>query len=632
VFRLHIVPAEGAPFVHELRGDSLVIGRAAGCDLALADPFLSRQHSRFSRRGERLFVEDLGSRNGTQVNGRPVHGPTEVGPGDAVQISGSVLTLLPPGGARGAAGAAGRAGGAGAAGAGRVGAGETPETAGALGGSGGFDNTVFLHRQSAADLLEQQTAGAAAAAALGEEALRRHAERLKLLNEVHQALGRSLTLDALLELILDRVFDHLRPEQGVIFLKRPDGALARAASRAADAAQAESVELLGSRSLAREVAERGAAALVLDAQTDVRLAGAESIMMSGVRSLLAAPLLEREGTLGMIVLGSKVTVRQFNEEDMELLVSVASVAALYIRNLALAEEAAERRLLAEELALARRIQLALLPPSLPELLGWELYGANTPSRGVSGDYFAVVTRTAGPGGHAGGPGGSGGPGDPAGLDGPGDPAGLDGPGGPGYPAASEGPGRARECVLMVADVSGKGMAASLLTASLEAFAAGPIEDGLPPDEICAKLSRLLYRRTPPEKYATAVVAALALDSGVLRYANAGHNPPLVVRAGGAVEQLGATGVPIALLPAAGYEAGEVLLAPGDLLVLYTDGIVEAADPEGAEYGTERLADLCRRHRQATCADLAAALDVDLEAFARGVPFADDRTLVMARRL
>jgi phosphoserine phosphatase RsbU/P len=577
VFKLHIVPAEGAPFVHELRGDSLVIGRAAGCDLALADPFLSRQHSRFFRRGERLFVEDLGSRNGTHVNGRPVHGPTEVGPGDAIQISGSVLTLVPPGGPTASGAPAG------------VGGGEAP-------GDGGFDNTVFLSRQSAADLLEQQTA--AAAAALGDEALRRYAERLKLLNEVHQALGRSLTLDALLELILDRVFDHLRPEQGVIFLKRPDGQLERAASRAVDAAQAESVELLGSRSLAREVADRGAAALVLDAQTDVRLAGAESIMISGVRSLLAAPLLEREGTLGMIVLGSKVAVRQFNEEDMDLLVSVASVAALYIRNLALAEEAAERRLLAEELALARRIQLALLPPSLPELPGWELYGANTPSRGVSGDYFAVVTRTAGAVG-----------------------AGGDGS-----------PGGARECVLMVADVSGKGMAASLLTASLEAFAAGPIEDGLPPDEICAKLSRLLYRRTPPEKYATAVVAALALDSGVLRYANAGHNPPLVVRAGGAVEELAATGVPIALLPAAGYEAAEIRLAPGDSLVLYTDGIVEANDPDGEEYGNERLADLCRRHSHASCADLAAALDADLEAFVRGVPFADDRTLVMARRL
>lgn len=573
MFKLHIVPAEGEPFVHALRGDSLVIGRAAGCDLALADPFLSRQHSRFFRRGERLFVEDLGSRNGTQVNGRPVHGPTELASGDAVQISGSVLTLVPPGGP-----AASRAPAA-------AGGGEEP-------GDGGLDNTVFLRRESAADLLEQQTAGAAAAAALGDEALRRHAERLKLLNEVHQALGRSLTLDALLELILDRVFDHLRPEQGVIFLKRPGGQLERAASRAVDAAQAESVELLASRSLAREVADRGAAALVLDAQTDVRLAGAESILISGVRSLLAAPLLEREGTLGMIVLGSKVAVRQFNEEDMELLVSVASVAALYIRNLALAEEAAERRLLAEELALARRIQLALLPPSLPELPGWELYGANTPSRGVSGDYFAVVTRAAGP----------------------------------------AGAGGARECVLMVADVSGKGMAASLLTASLEAFAAGPIEDGLPPDEICAKLSRLLYRRTPPEKYATAVVAAISLDSGVLRYANAGHNPPLVVRASGTVEELAATGVPIALLPAAAYEAAEIHLAPGDFLLLYTDGIVEANDPDGGEYGNERLADLCRRHCQSSCADLAAALDADLESFARGVPFADDRTLVMARRL
>ncbi|HYL05064.1 MAG TPA: SpoIIE family protein phosphatase [Thermoanaerobaculia bacterium] len=578
MLKLRIVPAEGPPFVHELRGDSLVIGRAAGSDLALADPFLSRQHSRFFRRGDHWFVEDLGSRNGTQVNGRPVHDPTEVLPGDAVQISGSILTIVPPSGWPAAPGAPAvkTAAGAGLA-----------VDAGVAAPAAGTDNTVFLRRLSAAELLEQQGAGAAAAAAKGEAALRRYAERLKLLNEVHQALGRSLTLDALLELILDRVFDHLRPEQGVIFLKRPDGALVRAASRAVDADQAESVELLGSRSLAREVADKGAAALVLDAQTDARLAGAESIMIPGVRSLLAAPLLEREGTLGMIVLGSKVAVRQFNEEDMELLVSVASVAALHLRNLALAEEAAERRLLAEELALARRIQLALLPQSLPELPGWDLHGGNTPSRGVSGDYFAVVRR--------------------------------DG-------------GAARECVLMVADVSGKGMAASLLTASLEAFAAGPIEDGLPPEAICAKLSRLLYRRTPPEKYATAFVAALAVDSGALRYANAGHNPPLLVRAGGAVEELGATGVPIALLPDARYEAGEARLEPGDVLVLYTDGIVEAANPESEEYGIERLADLCRRHRRETCAEIAAALEADLEAFVRGVAFGDDRTLVMARRL
>jgi serine phosphatase RsbU (regulator of sigma subunit) len=309
------------------------------------------------------------------------------------------------------------------------------------------------------------------------------------------------------------------------------------------------------------------------------------MLLSGIRSLVAAPLLDPEGTLGLIVLESRAGVRQFSEEDLELLVSLASVAALHLRNLALAMEAAERRRLQEELALARRIQVALLPDRLPELPGWELYGGNIPSRGVSGDYYEVVTRREG-----------------------------------------------SECVLMVADISGKGMAASLLTISLQALSIGPIEDGLPPDEICARLSRLLYRRTPLEKYATAFLGVLEPATGRLRYTNAGHNPPLVLRAAGTVEELGATGVPLGLIAQAPYSAGETVLGFGDLLVLYTDGIVEAADPDQNEYGQERLAEICRKGRAEPCAVLADNLARDLDAFARGVPFADDRTLVLARRL
>ncbi|HVT61767.1 MAG TPA: SpoIIE family protein phosphatase [Thermoanaerobaculia bacterium] len=560
MLRLRITPAEGPPFDHPIEGDSLVVGRASTSDLALADPFLSRQHSRFFREGDRLFVEDLGSRNGTLLNGRPVLVPTEVRPGDAVQISGSVLALVDD----------------------RPAGSEAGETAPEVEPTKSNATSFF---RLASDVLSSHDAPPAAEGAGSQDALRRYAERMKIVNEVHQALGSSITLDALLELILDRVFDHLRPEQGAIFLKRPGGELVRAASRSV---AHRKDELLDSRSLVREVTEKGLAALVLDAQTDARFAGAQSIMLAGIRSLVAAPLLDREGTLGMIVLDSKLALRQFDEEDMELLVILASAAALHIRNLALVEESVERRRLAEELALARRIQLALLPSALPVVPGYELHGGNTPSRGVSGDYFAIAPRKEG-----------------------------------------------RECVLMVADVSGKGMAASLLTASLEAFSAGPIEDGLPPEEICAKLSRLLYRRTPPEKYATVFVAVLEPASGVLRYANAGHNPPLIVRAGGTagdIEQLGPTGVPIALLPAAEYGAATASLEPGDTLLLYTDGIVEAVDPEDEEYGLERLADFCSQHRDAGCAALAAALESDLESFVRGVPFADDRTLVIARRL
>jgi sigma-B regulation protein RsbU (phosphoserine phosphatase) len=184
---------------------------------------------------------------------------------------------------------------------------------------------------------------------------------------------------------------------------------------------------------------------------------------------------------------------------------------------------------------------------------------------------------------------------------------------------------------MIADVSGKGMAASLLTASLQALSEGPIEDGLPPEEISERLSRRLFKRTPPEKYATAFLGILETESGLLRYTNAGHNPSLVIRADLTVVELGATGVPLGLLAAAVYSAGTITLGPGDLLVLYTDGIVEAMDQNGEEYGLDRLKLLCLSQPGAPCAVLAEALDRDLLTFVRGAPFADDRTVVLARR-
>jgi serine phosphatase RsbU (regulator of sigma subunit) len=557
-FRLHINPAEGPEFDHVFRGDSLVIGRASDADLMLSDPFLSRRHTRFFRAGPDLFLEDLGSRNGTLLNDQLVLGPTRLLAGDVVRISNSVIAIEQDGASA---------------------APPTPDSE--IVDELHDDGTIFLR---ASDLLDRQSA--TEPEQLWSEAdLTRYAERLKLLNTVHHALGRSLDLGKLLELILDLVFDHLRPDRGAILLKTDGdrGDLRPAASRSATGS---ATDLRFSRSLIREVTEKGMAALVLDVAQDERFAKSQSMMISGIRSLVAAPLLDTEGTLGMIVLESRIQTRQFKEEDLELLVSLASVAALHLRNLELALEAVERQRLEEELALARRIQVALLPAQLPDVPGWDLHGDNFPSRGVSGDYYEVVERRGG-----------------------------------------------QECVLIVADVSGKGMAASLLTVSLQALSTGPIEDGLPADEICTRLSRQLYRRTPPEKYATAFLAILEPSTGRVTYTNAGHNPGLVVRAGGSgIETLEANGVPLGLLPVAPpYRAAEVVLQPGDTLVLYTDGIVEAVDPAGEEYGLERLQAICRRHCAGTCRELAEAVEKDLAEFVRGVPFPDDRTIVTARR-
>lgn len=542
---LRVEPHLGAPFERRAEGAPLVLGRSSSADIVVPDRFMSRLQARFFREREAWYIEDLGSSNPTRLNGRRVTRPARVVPGDVISVSDTRVHVegLEEG----------------------LGPGHAEET---------------LFRPAASLIAERE--GRTDPDLPGDAGLKYRSDRLRLLNELHRALAAPITLEELLELILDRAMADLRPEEAVIFLRRPDGELYHAASRRAPGL---TTEFLFSRSLTREVTEKGMAALVLDVSADERFQSAQSMMDSGVRSLVAAPLLDPQGNAGMIALNSRTHVRCFSEEDMEELVSLASVAALRIRNIALAEEAAQRRLLEKELAVARQIQMALLPEELPELPGYELFASNIPTRAVSGDFYEARLRRDG-----------------------------------------------RECVLLMADVSGKGMSASLLTASLEALAIGPIEVGDSPEEICSKLSLRLYARTSPERYATGFVASLDLASGRLQYCNAGHNPALLVRCSEEPLKLDATGLPLGLLNVGDYALEELTLEPGELLFIYTDGVTEAANPSGEEYGLERLIELCRGQRHASVAEQAAALDRELEAFTQGTPYADDRTFMMLRRL
>ncbi len=547
--RLAVVPPKGDPYERTLRETRIVIGRSSKATLHLPDGAMSREHARLSLEPSGWTVTDLGSRNGTLLNGDRLEAATVLSPGDELELGGTTITVV------------------------------------ALSTKPGVEERGFSETAAgktvfrpASELLPKADRAAPGA---DLDTLRRYAGRLHVLNEVHRALGRSLTLKELLELILDRAFDHLKPEEGAIFLKEKTGdGYACAASR-----YRHGRPPVFSRHLVHEVAEKGLAALVLDTRQDDRFAGAESLVGAGVRSLVAAPLMDEGAPLGMIVLGSRLTVRAFTEEDMELLVSLASVAALRLCNVALAEEAAERRRLEDEVALARRIQVALLPDHLPAIPGYALHGGNLPSRWVSGDFYVVLPRNEG-----------------------------------------------QECVLMVADVSGKGIAAALLTASLEALAAAPIEAGRSPAEVYNRISPLLYRRTPPEKYATSFLATLDVATGRLTYANAGHPPALVARADGTLSWLKGTGIPLGLLPEFFYEECQEVLNPGDLLVVYTDGILEAMRPDDEEYGQARLAAVCAKARTEGPEAVARALEKDLDAFVGGVPYMDDRTVVLAQRL
>jgi phosphoserine phosphatase RsbU/P len=543
------VETRGGRLSRAVDRDALIVGRGTDCDMQVPDPRVSRQHCRLVRRGGDLLVEDLGSRGGTRLNGRAITAPTKLGDGDRLELSEESVLVV-------------RA--------------QEQRAASMSRSSATSGETIFREADSFLQRGKEITATTPAAE------LRRYAERLKLLNDVHHALASSLSRDELLDLILDRVFRHLHPEQAAVQLLDEAGEPVHFVTRPETL---KSGEVFVSHSLVQEVVTKRLAALVLDAPTDERFAHAVSILGSGVRSLLAAPLLAPDRVLGLIVLSSRLHVKQFAEADMELLVSLASVAALHLRNLDLAEQAAERRRLEQELALARRIQLALLPATLPEIPGYALIAGNIPSRHVSGDLYTMT------------------------------------------PNAELG-----VVTGFVADVSGKGMAASLLTASLEALATGPIESGLGPDEICRRLSAYLHARTAPERFATAFLAVLAPATGHLVYANAGHNPPIRLRASGQIDRLPATGPPLGILPGATYLSDTLDLGHGDTVVVYTDGITEAAGANEEEYGLARLEAVCRQNGDGPLEVMHAALVSDLERFVGGVPFADDRTLLSVRRL
>jgi serine phosphatase RsbU (regulator of sigma subunit) len=555
VLRIRVVsPPPAPPFEREITAQEALLGRSEECHVVVPDRAVSRRHARLFHEDDVWYVEDVGSRGGTRVNEAQIDGKTRVAPGDEIALGQSVVTLL----------------------------GREPRSAVSKRSSGSSISSVSPGQSvyKSADALLRESLSGEITAQQDVEMLKRRAARLELLNEVHHALARSMKLDELLELIMNKAFHALQPEEGILVLRSAKGEYRNAVSRRPPGSAGES---LVSRTLLEEVVEKKQSALVCDVAADAKFGTAASIRMSGVRSLIAAPLFDDEGPLGMLSLDSRAFVRPFSEDDLELLTSLAAVASLRIRNVALAQEALERRRLEEELQLARSIQIGLLPRTLPTPAGWSVYGTSFPSRFVSGDHYQVVERGEG------------------------------------------------ELLLMASDVSGKGMAAALLTASLEALSAGPIEVGMPVEELCRRVSKLLFQRTPPAKYATSFVATVHLPSGRLRYTNAGHNPALLVRTAGAIERLASTGVPLGMLPDAPFGARELDLEQGDLLVVYTDGIVEAVDPGDDEFGVERLEEICAAKRDAALADLSTAIDRTLESFVRGVPYHDDRTLVLLRR-
>ena len=324
--------------------------------------------------------------------------------------------------------------------------------------------------------------------------------------------------------------------------------------------------------------------LVRDTTLDEALRARVSIVQQRVSTLMAVPLQTKDRIIGLLYLDSPSIIQRFSEEDLDLLTVMANIAAVRIENVRLAEIEAADRLMRHELEQAAEIQRAILPAAAPAVQGLDLAGYNAPCHTVGGDYYDFFPFPDG------------------------------------------------RVAVLLGDVSGKGMPAALLMTGLQARVQVLMDDPRDLGALMTRLNRATCVNCPSNRFITLFLCTLDGGSGQVQWANAGHNPPAIVRAGGAVEWVQGGGPPLGILRAAAYRPECASLAPGDLIALYSDGVTEAINAADEEFGEERLAALLSARRGEPAAAIVQAIVAAVAAWYAGAPAADDITIVVARRI
>jgi phosphoserine phosphatase RsbU/P len=278
-----------------------------------------------------------------------------------------------------------------------------------------------------------------------------------------------------------------------------------------------------------------------------------------------------------------------SDEDELFFQTLLNIASSQLTSMELRESRIQALKLEKDLDLARNIQRRILPKRLPEPPGWQCSAANLPYQAVGGDLYDLWMATDA--------------------------------------------NRSARLHLAVGDISGKGLPASLMMTQLSAFlramADRRVDDW---GELCRRLNVRMNEIRDRNRYTTLFIGSLNPETGELRYVNAGHNPPLLVPAGGGeVIHLTPTGPMVGLLPGANFREERITMGPGDTLLIFTDGVVEAENGEGRELGEDPLIQLVRAHPAASADDLFERLLVRTFAHMEGHGFRDDVTLVVVKR-
>ncbi|MFN0165866.1 MAG: SpoIIE family protein phosphatase [Bryobacteraceae bacterium] len=518
----------------------ITIGRAVNNDLCYPDDAgLSRQHMSIERHGYDLVVADLGSKNGTMVNGVRIGGPHLLQAGDQITAGHLLIEYKFP---------------------------DSDESA---------KTVLFVDKGQAVPDGSTMVAANLEGVLQHDKGAISGTRHIDALIRAGQELAGRRPLEELFPLVLDLGIQAVGASRGVLLTLENGQLVPRAAA-------GDSFRI--SSTVRDRVVQRRESLLVTDTSLDLDLAQRQSIVAQAVRSIMAVPLQTRDSVIGLVYVDSTNLIQPFTRDDLNLLTVMANVAAIRIEHARLVEVERQEEIMARELNQAAEIQAKLLPAAPPVVPGWDLAATNVACHTVGGDYFDYVQ-------------------------------------------AAEG-----KLLLVVGDVAGKGMPAALMMSSLQAYLRVLADEPRDVSGIVTRANQLIATRCPANRFVTLFAFLLDPDSGDFTYANAGHNPALVLRGDGAVEWLANGGTPLGLFPQASHEQHSGKLNPGDTLVLYSDGISEASDPKtDEEYGADRLAALIERHPACSAGAVVEIVMSELREWSGGAGFADDVTVLVARR-
>jgi sigma-B regulation protein RsbU (phosphoserine phosphatase) len=410
-------------------------------------------------------------------------------------------------------------------------------------------------------------------------------ERLALLYQLTRTFNSSLDLDEVLNTVMDEVIAATRAERGFLMFREPDGSLAFRAARGMDQETINDPQFQISRGVVEGVAKSGEAVLTSDAMEDPRFQARQSVMSLGLRSILCSPLKVKDEPLGAIYVDNRLHAGIFSQDDLNLLNAIASSAAIAIENARLYQVAVEKGHMERELQMARRVQASLLPDELPQREGWEFAARWLPARVVAGDFYDVIPLE---GDHFG---------------------------------------------LVIADVTDKGMPSALLMALTRSIVRASLEGAASLAQAISKANRLICADSKLGMPVTLFCGRLDPEKAKLTYVNAGHNPPLLWRPeSGALQELTRTGMVLGVDETTAYEEAAVTLKSGDILLLYTDGVTDATDLVGQQFGLERMRAAFTAKPGASATAILSRITLAIERFAGAADPFDDITLLVAKRV